>query len=379
MHPIFKTKVQPILQSWYSPPIACLSSWYKTKDGKPFWSLPKRAPEVMKFDFKNELHARFIAAAVCLRARLFLVEIPFKTPREKEAIIKMASQANEYDKELPEFKPDKTKTEQMKAEINKENKDSGDKGAEYEEEETITFGEDFDEIKEFVLSLNKTFRNNKYKLEESKLCLVIPQEFKKNYTNFHIDFIYVYVNCRSSNYVLNPMDWITTKIKTGRIIPTLVTTTSLIAGLQILKLIKILNGSKFEEIKNANLNLVIPSLMVSEPGLSKKTKLKTNLEVSAWDVLTWSTSADFCLRKLIKTLEEKYGLKAKDIFKDYHPVYIYVLDSVQQLSKIDKTLKDVFKFSQSETEIEIIVTFEYPSNREKILDGVPLIVVKLDI
>ena len=118
--------------------------------------------------------------------------------------------------------------------------------------------------------------------------------------------------------------------------------------------------------------------MVSEPGVSKKTKLKTNLEVSAWDVLTWSISADFCLRKLIKTFEEKYGLKAKDIFKDYHPVYIYVLDSVQQLSKIDKTLKDVLKFSQSETEIEIIVTFEYPSNIDKILNKVPLIIM-LDI
>ena len=118
--------------------------------------------------------------------------------------------------------------------------------------------------------------------------------------------------------------------------------------------------------------------MVSEPGVSKKTKLKTNLEVSAWDVLTWSISADFCLRKLIKTFEEKYGLKAKDIFKDYHPVYIYVLDSVQQLRKIDKTLKDVLKFSQSETEIEIIVTFEYPSNIDKILNKVPLIIM-LDI
>ena len=107
---------------------------HKTKDGKPFWSLPKRAPEVMKFDSENELHARFIAAAVCLRARVFHVEIPFKTPREKEAIIKMASQANEYDKELPEFKPDKTKTEQMKAEVDEENKDSGDKGAENEKE-----------------------------------------------------------------------------------------------------------------------------------------------------------------------------------------------------------------------------------------------------
>lgn len=59
-------------------------------------------------------------------------------------------------------------------------------------------------------------------------------------------------------------------------------------------------------------------------------------------------------------------------------MYLHVLDSVQQLSKIDKTLKDVLKISPSETEVEIMVTFEDPSNSEKILDGVPPIVVKLE-
>jgi hypothetical protein len=38
-------------------------------------------------------------------------------------------------------------------------------------------------------------------------------------------------NCRSLNYKLDEMDWLTVKIKAGRIIPALATTTAAIAGL----------------------------------------------------------------------------------------------------------------------------------------------------
>jgi len=38
-------------------------------------------------------------------------------------------------------------------------------------------------------------------------------------------------NCRSLNYKLEAMDWITVKLKAGRIIPALATTTACIAGL----------------------------------------------------------------------------------------------------------------------------------------------------
>jgi len=41
------------------------------------------------------------------------------------------------------------------------------------------------------------------------------------------------------------MDWITTKLKAGRIVPALATTTAAIAGLQTLELMKI-----FEKKKN---------------------------------------------------------------------------------------------------------------------------------
>jgi len=62
--------------------------------------------------------------------------------------------------------------------------------------------------------------------------VLCPEEFEKDEdSNGHIDFIYAMANCRSSNYKLVPMDWITVKLKAGRIVPALATTTAAIAGL----------------------------------------------------------------------------------------------------------------------------------------------------
>jgi hypothetical protein len=58
------------------------------------------------------------------------------------------------------------------------------------------------------------------------------EEFEKdNDENFHIDFIYAMANIRAANYGLDPMDWLTVKIKAGKIVPALATTTAAIAGL----------------------------------------------------------------------------------------------------------------------------------------------------
>lgn len=73
-------------------------------------------------------------------------------------------------------------------------------------------------------------------------------------------------NLRAINYKLEPLDWITTKIKAGRIVPALATTTSCVAGLQVLEICKYFKNIKIELMKNAYLNLAVPSLQMSEPG-----------------------------------------------------------------------------------------------------------------
>lgn len=101
------------------------------------------------------------------------------------------------------------------------------------------------------------------------------QEFEKDIDeNFHVDFIHSLANNRASNYKLGEMDWLTVKLKAGKIVPALATTTAAIAALQTLELLKYLKGCKIEEYRNAFLNLAVPSLMMSEPAPPVKTKLK---------------------------------------------------------------------------------------------------------
>jgi len=67
-------------------------------------------------------------------------------------------------------------------------------------------------------------------------------------------------NCRALNYKLEPMDWVTVKLKAGRIVPALATTTACVAGLQTLELVKIIKQSKKEDYRNIFLNLAVPML-----------------------------------------------------------------------------------------------------------------------
>lgn len=111
------------------------------------------------------------------------------------------------------------------------------------------------------------------------------EEFEKDVdSNFHVDFIHAMANIRASNYKLEEMDWITVKIKAGKIVPALATTTAAIAALQTIELVKFLKDCKLTEYRNSFLNLAVPSLMQSEPGPAAKTKLGPKaLEATLWD------------------------------------------------------------------------------------------------
>lgn len=148
-------------------------------------------------------------------------------------------------------------------------------------------------------------------LQEHKNTSLFAEEFEKdNDHNGHIDFIYSFGNLRAQNYQLDRMDWITVKLKAGRIVPAMATTTAVIAGLQTIELCKVMKKCKLEEMKNGFVNLAIPYIQLTEPGEAPKIKLNAEVSVTAWDKWEIKEGKQLSLKQIFEKLESQYKVRA---------------------------------------------------------------------
>lgn len=97
----------------------------QTKEGRPFWSLPKRPPTAVVFDPSIEMHQNMIASFSCLLAKMYGVKIPYDKPRSKESKLEMAQKASKI--EVPAFVPNDQKATEIESQVDKEKagKDTG--------------------------------------------------------------------------------------------------------------------------------------------------------------------------------------------------------------------------------------------------------------
>ena len=110
-----------------------------------------------------------------------------------------------------------------------------------------------------------------------------PQEFEKDDdTNFHVKFITCSSNCRAANYQINQADYSTTKGIAGKIIPAVATTTSIVAGLIVLEMLKFVAGfDNVEDYKSYFCNLAINIFVPGEPIKPKNIKVGDK-ELNYW-------------------------------------------------------------------------------------------------
>jgi hypothetical protein len=73
------------------------------------------------------------------------------------------------------------------------------------------------------------------------------------------------------------MSWLDVKLKAGRIVPAMSTTTSVVSGLQTIEMCKVLLNYKVEKMKNSFINLGIPMMVFSNPAPMKKIKIANSL------------------------------------------------------------------------------------------------------
>lgn len=212
--------------------------------------------------------------------------------------------------------------------------------------------------------------------------MVKSDEFEKdNDANFHIDFMYSMGNCRASCYKLEPMDWITVKLKAGRIVPALATTTASISGLQTLELVKILKGCDLTDHRNIFLNLAVPMMQASEPGVVLKEKLLEGLEVSIWDRWEVKNAKTMTLASFIAHLESTHeGLEIRDVMKGGTPIFFHAIMNVPQKAQEKKKVMEtlLFKLADMETYesyVDLAITCVRKNDPEgeksEIISGVP--------
>jgi hypothetical protein len=187
---------------------------------------------------------------------------------------------------------------------------------------------------------------------EAAGAAVSPQEFEKDEdANGHVDFLHAAANLRARSYGLPPMEWIDVKLKAGRIIPALVTTTALVSGLLCVELVKVLGhqrrigdetvaktGWPVDRFKSTFLNLAVPNFFQAEPGPPEaraipvaaggaKTGGKKVTVWDRWDVRLEEQSSSFSpeqpeitLGYVVGHLQERHGVTIQDVFYGARPL-----------------------------------------------------------
>ena len=361
----------------------------KDKDGNLFWSLPKRPPKIINFDTKNELCLDFITAYSYLIANMFKISIKYKNPKNKEFKNEIAifsdrikiEENNDINKDNNDIKAinDKfEKIENLDKDKKKENMNNNiiieDENNEHNINDNDTLDNiEFDNIKKELISYIE-------KIGPDKIPELTYAEFEKdNDLNGQIDLIYSMSGLRCLNYGIEPFDWMTCKLKAGKIIPALSTTTSCISALQTLELLKLIKNLDIQNYRNTFMNLAIPIIQASQPGNVVNKKICGNLYSNVWDIWNVEINKDNQeennVKFLFDKLRKKYGIYPKDIFLGKKAVYLSLLNS--GINNNIESLTDILGYNyennNSENYVDISVTFTEKENSQEYLKNIPKI------
>jgi len=232
---------------------------------------------------------------------------------------------------------------------------------------------EFDNIKKELISYIE-------KIGPDKIPELTYAEFEKdNDLNGQIDLIYSMSGLRCLNYGIEPFDWMTCKLKAGKIIPALSTTTSCISALQTLELLKLIKNLDIQNYRNTFMNLAIPIIQASQPGNVVNKKICGNLYSNVWDIWNVEINKDNQeennVKFLFDKLRKKYGIYPKDIFLGKKAVYLSLLNS--GINNNIESLTDILGYNyennNSENYVDISVTFTEKENSQEYLKNIPKI------
>jgi len=178
-------------------------------------------------------------------------------------------------------------------------------------------------------------------IEELKKFNIKALEFEKDDdSNHHIDFITYSSNLRATNYDIPIADRYETKIKAGKIIPAIATTTSMVSGLVTVEVIKyILGKRKLEDYKNTFLNLALSMVAQSEPMPVITSDIKGK-KISVWDY--YNIDSDITVTELFDKLKDKYNVEVDTLSYGSKLLISTMTGPMQKMRRMEMKLSQLF-------------------------------------
>lgn len=309
-----------------------------TKEGQPFWSGPKRCPDVANFDADDETHCQFMMAC----ANLIAYNLNLEQVRDMNKVKQLAKAT----------KPKQYVQTKIVVETPEEQKEREEKKL---PPPTVVAAGDEEERLAALMAELKGKINGKMDIQAI--------EFEKDDpTNFHIDFIHATAQVRARNYKIAECDFGKTKMIAGRIIPAIATTTAMICGAVAAEFYKFVAGwTDLVKFKNSFINLALPMFMFTEPDEIGRTKSKEMCPIMGCPIKaipegytiydkTVINEGSLTFNQFINHFKEKLGLELSMISCGTCSLFnAYLPGQKHQKERGERKVEDVFLEISKET------------------------------
>ncbi|KAH7820121.1 putative Ubiquitin-like modifier-activating enzyme 1 A (Uba1A) [Monocercomonoides exilis] len=365
-----------------------------TTGGELFWSGHKRMPTPLTFDKANPMHIEFVASAAFIRAQNYSITVEGAGEggeMDMKAVAEIAAGVVP-----PPFVPRQGISIDMDGQAGKSSAALSD-GASSSTESS------FDESKvgamevepsseeEMEQSLNKERESEEKVFQQmvndlpsgSQLKAISVQsiEFEKDDdTNHHIDFITAGANLRAINYGIPTADRSRIKQISGKIIPAIATTTSLISGLTCFDLLSLARKEKsIDNYRNWFVNLAINIFTYSSP--IRAAKLSADSAFTVWDKINLEYDHEPTLNEVIERVQNEKRWSVDMVCFGTGILFMQMAPEAKKKmrlsQKLSECIKDVINkvLEPGTSEVTLILTCSDMDDIEKDVE-VPPIAVK---
>ena len=181
------------------------------------------------------------------------------------------------------------------------------------------------------------------------------EEFEKdNDTNGHIEFLYAASNLRANNFRIENCDIYKVKMISGKITPSIATTTASIVGLVSLQLYPLMQSENINYLRECSFNLAFNNYMNTTPTpceFIKNIENNENIkyipdEFTIWDFIEINES--MTIEQLIKFIKDKYNINISLISSRNLNLYESNLENENIHLKIEDVFNKISKIKLSD-------------------------------